>query len=217
MDWSLETVEEGLQALADAELILWYEVDGRPFAEIVKFHEHNSVRKDREQPSRIPGAIEGKPIPNKDDAGLLRENSGSTPAQEKLSQVQIKPSISQELLSASPTREETYFLYLEEWNKNCGILPQCETLNDKRRRGIDAIQKELGTEALHRFIEATQFAAGDPYWQEHGYNIDNLLVRGRVLEKAEKHRANRGMTASNRSMATSAMRIMAAIGADNAN
>jgi hypothetical protein len=47
MGWSTEQVEAGLQALADVDLIRWYEIEGRPYAEIVKFHEHNSVRKDR--------------------------------------------------------------------------------------------------------------------------------------------------------------------------
>lgn len=212
MGWSLEHIEAGLQALADADLIRWYEVDGRPFAEIVKFHEHNSVRKDREQASHIKGAGEGKPMRRKGDAGALREDAGSTPAQEKLRQVKTKTRVSEELSSASPTRADPRQPFVEAWNFHCGVLPQCEALNDKRRRGIDAVRKEFGDQALARFEAATCYVASETYWQQQGYNIDNLLVRGRVLEKSEKFNANRGMSAGDRKLATTAMEIQRAIG-----
>ena len=212
MGWSLETVEAGLQALADADLIRWYEVDGRPYAEIVKFHEHNSVRKDREQASHIKGADEGKQMRRKGDAGALREGAGSTPAQEKLSQAKTKTRGREELSSASPTRAENHERLAEIWNYHCGVLPQCEVIGEKRATGFDRTLREFGDEAFARFEAATRYVASETYWQQQGYNIDNLLVRGRVLEKSEKFKANRGMSAGDRKLATTADIIARAIG-----
>ena len=85
-------------------------------------------------------------------------------------------------------------------------------MNDKRRRGIDAVRKEFGDQALVRFEMAVLQVAADKFWQQEGYNIDNLLVRGRVLEKSEKFNANRGMSAGDRKLASTAMEIQRAIG-----
>ena len=211
MGWTLERVETGLQALADADLIRWYEIDGRPYAEIVKFHDHNSVRKDREGASNIRGPEEGKPMRAGRNAGVLQERAGSTPAQEKLSQVKTKTSTREELSSASPTRAR-YQPFADAWNEHCGALPRCEAINDKRKRGIDHVIRDFNDQALATFAIAVQQVAGDKYWIEQGYNIDNLLVRGRVLEKFEKHKANRGMSAGDRKLATTADIIARAIG-----
>lgn len=170
----------------------------------------------KEPPSTIPGP---------DDTGSeLRvippsgpEGSGKVPGNVR-GKVEVygkgkgKGKGEEELSSASPTRADHHQLFVEAWNYHCGVLPQCAALNDKRRRGIDAVRKELGDQALDRFEAAVQQVAADPYWQQQGYNIDNLLVRGRVLEKAEKHAANRGMSPGDRKLATTALEIQRAIG-----
>jgi hypothetical protein len=212
LGWDLDRVETGLQALADADLIRWYEVDGRPYAEIVKFHEHNSVRKDREQASHIKAATEGKPIRLKGDAGALREDAGSTPAQEKLSQAKTKTRVREELSSASPTRADKHQELAEIWNYHRGVLPECEVINDTRARGFDRLIKDFGDDAPARMAAATQNVAADAYWQQQNYNIDNLLKTGRVLEKSDKWKANAGMTAGDRKLATTAATIARAIG-----
>jgi hypothetical protein len=212
MGWTLECVEAGLQALADADLIRWYEVEGRPFAEIVKFHEHNSVRKDREQASHIKGAGEGKPMRRKASAGALREDAGSTPAEVKVSQVKAKTRVREELSSATPTRVENHERLAELWNYHCGVLPQCEVIGEKRAAGLDRVLREFGDEAFDRFEAATRYVASESYWQQQGYNIDNLLVRGRVLEKSDKWKASRGMSAGDRRLAATAATIARSIG-----
>jgi len=212
MGWTLERVQTGLQALANANLIHWYEIDGRQYAEIVNFHEHNSVRKDREQASRIQPATEGTPVRLARNAGGLPDDSRSTPAQEKLSQDKTKTSTREELSSASPTRTHDYQAFVDAWNRHCGPLPRCEALNRKRKRGIAQVIAEHDDNALAAFTAATMNVAEDEYWIRKGYNIDNLLVQGRVLEKAEKHASNNGMSASDRRLATRAQRIARAIG-----
>jgi hypothetical protein len=66
-----ENVEAYLTDMVENNLIDLYEVDGDKYLEVIKFHDFQTLRKDRESPSRIP---------NKD--GLL-EDSRSTPAQAK--------------------------------------------------------------------------------------------------------------------------------------
>lgn len=211
MGWSPEHVEAGLEALARAELIHWYSVENRAYAEIVNFHEHNSVRRDREQASRIPGPDQGSPMPSRRTAGERRESSGSTPAEVKVSQDKIKSSTREELSSTSSTRAH-YQTFLEAWNDHRGNLPACTTLNDKRKRGIDNVIKDHQHEALDIFTAAVMHVATDDYWVQQGYNIDNLLRPGRVLEKAEKWRAAPGMTSNNRKTANIAATIARAIG-----
>jgi hypothetical protein len=83
LDYSSEAIEEGLAALAQVELIRLYEVDGKRFAEIVKFHEHNKIRRDddgrptREAASRIPAPEVGRAVAPQE----LRRNSAGTAAQ----------------------------------------------------------------------------------------------------------------------------------------
>jgi len=218
MEWSVEEVEAGLQALAEADLIHWYEIDGRPYAEVVKFHEHNKVRKDREQASHIKAATEGKPMTPKGNAGALREDAGRTPAEVKVSEVEVqgksksKSKTSEELSSVSPTHAETRQNLVDIWNYHCGVLPECQVVNGKRRAGLNRVIKDFGSKALDCFAAAVQHVAADTYWRQQGYNIDNLLVSGRVLEKAEKFTANRGMSTGDRKLATTAAQIARAIG-----
>ena len=102
--------------------------------------------------------------------------------------------------------------FIDIWNEHKGFLPACATLNAKRQRGIAALTKEHGRDALDLFTAAVQHVAADDWWIKNGYNIDNLLRPGRVLEKAEKWRSAPGMTASDRKTANIAATIARAIG-----
>ena len=119
-------------------------------------------------------------------------------------------------VSATPTRVSNQQL-LDIWNQHCGVLPKVETDNSRRKAALDKIRKEHGDNTEERFVNAVKQVASDPYWIENGYGFDNLIRDGRVQEKHEKYLATGTMNQGDRAMATSAMRIMAAIGGFDAN
>jgi len=125
---------------------------------------------------------------------------------------EIEKEVSQKRTSLSATRAHEHDTFLEAWNYHRGTLPAARSLDAKRKRGIDALRKEHGDDALAIFTAAVQCVAADDFWIERGYGLDNLLRPGRVLEKAEKHVANAGMTAGDRKLATTAGIIARAIG-----
>jgi len=92
-------IEDALLDMGDNELILLYEVDGDKYLELRNFHKHNAVRKDREGESLIP------------PPGELPENSRTTPAQVKLSKVNIskdkKPSGAPYILPTTESIQES--------------------------------------------------------------------------------------------------------------
>ena len=112
----------------------------------------------------------------------------------------------------SPTATTPPQAFIDVWNEHRGFLPACAKLNAKRARGIAALTKEHGSDALDLFTAAVQHVAADDWWITNGYNLDNLLRPGRVLEKAEKWRSAPGMTSGNRGTANTAAKIARAIG-----
>ena len=215
-------IEETLYDLARAGLVVLYQ-NGRHewLIQCVKFLAEEggfNTPHPKEAPSTLPGP---------DDAGsVLRvapdrgpEGSGNVPGNVRgeldlkvYGERDIEVEVKEELSSAAPTRKDRHQRLADTWNYHRGVLPECEVLDDKRRRGFDLLLKEYGDDAYDRFAAATQHVAADTYWQQQGYNIDNLLVRGRVLEKSEKHKANQGMTPGDRKLATTAATIARAIG-----
>lgn len=204
MGWTTDQVQDGLVALADAELLHLYSVDGRQYAEIVDFHKHNKVRKDREKASDIPardsrGAAvvqhaRGSP------PGGLPETAGSSPQQVEV-QVQVQDQVqdkhsspeietrSRPALAATPPRAtHDPGLFMEAWNQHRGRLPAVTSLNAKRKAAIRALVKEHGPDtALDLLRDATRAVAADDFWLERQYGLDNLLT-GKVLARAEQWR-----------------------------
>ena len=114
---------------------------------------------------------------------------------------------------AKPAKRDADRLpFLEAWNEHRGRLPAAQKLSRTRRRDIDKLTDEHGADALPLFVAAVQHVAADEFWIAKGYNLDNLLRDGRVLEKAEKLAAQGGMSAGDRQLATTADAIMRAIG-----
>lgn len=221
LPWESKQIEAALLDMHAVDLIRLYTFGGKRYGVVVKFHEHNTIRRredgtpKEEAPSRLPAppervetdpGTEGSPEP-------YRSSPRAAQAEVEV-EVEVEPQEEQDLQpsSAAPTRADRFSPFVEAWNFHCGVLPQCEAMNDKRRRGIDAVRKEFGDQALVRFEMAVLQVAADKFWQQEGYNIDNLLVRGRVLEKSEKFNANRGMSAGDRKLASTAMEIQRAIG-----
>lgn len=87
---------------------------------------------------------------------------------------------------------------LEVYNAHRGRLGEATKLNQARQDALDQLLEEYSgnldaaTEALKL---ATQFVAGDQFWHDNAYNLDNLLKKaGRVTEKADKQRAKVGIS-----------------------
>ena len=77
MEVSAEEVDRCLSELAEAGLLLWYEVEGRPIIEFPRFERHQKgLRKDREAESIFPSSKVQKA---QQLTTLLRSRSGVTP------------------------------------------------------------------------------------------------------------------------------------------
>ena len=219
LDWTTDTVTQALADMHHVGLVNLYAVDGKHYGVIIKFHEHNTIRRKddgspkEEAPTRIPAPPDGfeshpgtTPVPEP-----YRSDTGTTLAKGK-GKGKGKDEVEVTNTSASPTRTHEHQPYVEAWNEHCGNLPTVRTLDAKRKRALDQLQKEHGHEALALFTAATMHVASDDFWIERGYGIDNLLRPGRVLEKAEKWRSAPGLTSNNRKTANIATAIARAIG-----
>src|SRR5690606_14050620 len=76
-----------------------------------------------------------------------------------------------------------YQEFIDVYNENRGPLPSVDKATKKRQRGIAALVKEHGYhESLALLVDATKFVANEEWWVKRAYNLDNLLVDGRVVE-----------------------------------
>ena len=223
-----EEIAGDLDALADVGLIRLYRTPkGEIVMQYAKFdEEHGGFNKphpnepESEYPDpESPGcrdervsAVAGN-VPDNIRDNVPPQRSGKVASEYELEkEKEIEKEVSQERTSTSLTRATDYTPFLEAWNNHNGNLPNVRTLDAKRKRAIDQLTKEHGNQALDLFTAATLCVANDDFWVERGYGLDNLLRPGRVLEKAEKHAANRGMSAGDRKLATTADIIARAIG-----
>lgn len=112
----------------------------------------------------------------------------------------------------APTAPTPAEAFLEVWNLDCGPLPNVRSLNPTRRAAIARLCNEHGADALELFRDAVRCIAQDDHYIRHGFGLDSLLRPGRVQTRAEQFAANRGMTAGDRKLATTANAIANAIG-----
>jgi hypothetical protein len=147
-----------------------------------------------------------------------RSNPGPTPAEVEVEvEVEVEPQVEDKKVlkpsSLAATRATNHQAFVDAWNWHRGALPECQSLDTTRQRGIDRLIKEYGDgKALAMFVAATRHVAADDFWVQKGFGITNLLVAGRVLERAEKFTADQGMSAGDRKLATTAATIARAIG-----
>lgn len=137
--------------------------------------------------------VSGKPASNKTDS--IKTDSIKTEKHSSISELSVPepqaglvPQAARANRSITKDEAESF---LSAWNDNRGQLPACQVLTDKRRKGIARFLKDLPGDAdgLAVFRAAVQEVARDSFWIERKYGLDNLLVQGRVVEKAEKHMA----------------------------
>ena len=76
---------------------------------------------------------------------------------------------------------------VDTWNEHRGSLPAAQKLTSTRRSKLRALTRDLGghDQAKAAIAIATKEVSGDPWWQKHGYGLDNLLAGQKVIQKAE--------------------------------
>lgn len=98
-----ENVDWCLEELAEADLLLWYEVEGRPILEFPRFDRHQKgLRKDREAESIFPSSKVQKAQPL---TTLLRSYSGVGPEQLRSRSASTRPKSSEVKLSQAKVSE----------------------------------------------------------------------------------------------------------------
>ena len=108
-------------------------------------------------------------------------------------------------------------VFLKIWNDNRGPLSGVERLTTKRKRQLEAfVDDTKGDDQIELFTHATLYVSADPFWLEKGYGFDNLLVQGRIVEKAEKYRTYGTMSAGDRRLANRALQLGATFGGRDA-
>ncbi len=83
--YTLPKIQEYLEDMAAVGLITLYRSDGDQYLEMRKFEDHQSLRLNREAPSRIPSPEESGTTP-----GVIPEQSGSTPAEVKIREEKVR-------------------------------------------------------------------------------------------------------------------------------
>lgn len=226
-DYTMDDISACILELRDQGLIrLYADEDNSAILEIVDFHAYNKPNKN-EAPTAFadPDGPEAQTL--RDTAYLTRERDARAMHVQStaLARVNVNENVNvnvndnvrtptSETSSASPTRESIYTPFIEAWNQHRGNLPAIRTLDAKRKRGIDTLRKEHGDEALALFRDAVQCVAADDYWVEKQYGFTNLIVAGRILEKADKWRAGPAqLGTANTRMATQVHRWAQALGA----
>ena len=132
---------------------------------------------------------------------------------ERPTKTEITKTEVQDLSSAAPTFARpgpTDLDLLMIWNDNRGSLPQAMRVNGNRASAFKKLRRELGDDTAAAFQAAVRAVAGNAFWVERGYGLDNLL-RGRVLGYAEQYANNRNMTTGDRRLASTATDIANAL------
>lgn len=193
LGWTPDLVKTALKELHKVGLIRLYNVDGKPYGVVEKFHQHNKIeRKADGSPKRE--AASKLPAPPAEE---LRSNSAPTPQQPRSDaaetpvevEVEVEVQVEENTSSPKATVGEKHQAFQDAWNTHRGTLPQARGINDTRKRQIDRLTRELGADALGLFTDAVRQVAREPYWLEKGYGIGNLLAGGKVLNWAEKYRS----------------------------
>lgn len=133
---------------------------------------------------------DGKPAPKKTKTEEDQDNQ-KTKSQEHVQSVEIEAVPPPARPVPVGRNGEVIREAVAIWNEESGPLPKAAGVTDKRRQTISRMLRDFSSpeEALFALRLATRNVARDPWWRDHAYNLDNLLVTGRVLERAEKEAA----------------------------
>lgn len=94
-------VQEYLNDLVKNELIILYSANGDTFLQLTKFKDFQLLRSDREASSQIPAPL---------TPGVLQDNSGSTPAEVKLSKDNKEPSASVDAVDVDAVEKKNKYM-----------------------------------------------------------------------------------------------------------
>lgn len=131
----------------------------------------------------------------------------------KIPMKEIPEEETRQLVVREESLEHLLLGMVETYNNTCGELPKARLVTTPRRRALRALVKEVGVERAPELLRlATLQVAGDEWWVKKGYGLDNLLVHGRVVEKAEKQVASGGKTGGDAALARRMRNILGALG-----
>jgi hypothetical protein len=235
-DFTTKELAQGIAAIADAGLVTLYgDEDNEALIEFTRFHEFNTpnrkeARSEYTSPSDA-GAMSVLPKRDKlafrtQDSDLHVQCTGNARAMHVQStelardlhvenvNENVNVNVNVNVNGITSTPKPAFFLKL--WNENRGPLSGADRLTPKREKAFNAFAQETGPDATQLFTDATRYVAADTFWLKNGYGLDNLLVQGRIVEKAEKYRTYGSMSYSDREMAVTAMTIAAALEGKNA-
>jgi GntR family transcriptional regulator len=152
-----------------------------PQAATLAAHEQptgNADRTDRQVPLGTPEDLAGHELAVEstgEPEGTSTTTSTSTPERE-----------AKDSTAAAPPSK--YAPFLRIWDEERRELPAVTRFTNKRRKALDAVLKELGTEAEATFRDAARNVAHDEFWNKRRYGFDNLVPL-KVVEKAEAWRS----------------------------
>jgi hypothetical protein len=235
-DFTTKELAQGIAAIADAGLVTLYgDEDNEALVEYTKFHDFNTPnRKEARSEYTSPSDQRAVACYQKEilafrtqDSDLHVQCTGNARAMHVQStelardlhvenvnenvNVNVNVNVNERTSTPKPA------LFLDIWNDNKGNLPGVDRMTRKREDTLRAFIKEVGNEAIPLFTDAVRCVAGDDFYVQNSYGFDTLIRPGRIVEKAEKYRANGGLTSGQTRMATRAARIAKAIGGIDAN
>lgn len=148
-----ENIQEYLEDMAAEELIILYHHEGDQFLQLVKFEDHQSLRKDKEAASRIPA-------PSQDISAhtpvQLPEDSGTTPDEAKQREEKLREEKQRELPDSSGRKAA---LLPKDKKKDRSALPSKKSKDEKPYSPTpkEDIQR-MGDEVAHAEIDAAKVA-----------------------------------------------------------
>lgn len=151
-----EVIEECLQDMVRNELIILYKVDGDRYLQLRKFGDHQTLRREKEAESKIPGPDQVGSGP-----GVVRDKVGTSPSQEKLREVkrrEEKSTVRDQIQESLEEPVDKLMGQIEDQKKKYRCWIREPTDPDKTRiakmikksLGI----KQLGTKELNAYLSA---------------------------------------------------------------
>lgn len=188
LDYPEDEIEAALHRMHAVGLIQLYQVEGKRFIQIERFHDHNTVRRGKdgqpthESPSSIPDPTQGSDVPTSEQlrssdvaaTGFHQSSDGYTSAEVEV-EVEVEDKdmssfddeSSENALSTSTARRTQPNIddeILRIWNENCGQLANARVVSREAAKHVRALRKRHGDEAFLEMFEAGISAVRDDEW-----------------------------------------------------
>ena len=198
IDYSDEEIETAVARMHELGLIVAYSVDGKQYMEIVKFHEHNKIRRGSDKkpsheshsvipPLQSPEAVLAEPLRSGDVTARL-EVEVKDKVEDKDKEQETTSSSGDDPIEVIVDDDPLdYQAIVDAYNENCGRLPKIMKLNSTRKSRLRTLVRDLGSldEAIAVVSIAAREVGQNEFWIKKEYNLDNLLNGQKLIGKAE--------------------------------